>query len=384
MKVVFISSWWPTSIHPTNGNFVYKHARTVAQNHELVVVHVQHDRDLSGKRFAIIHRKTKHFVEIIVSYGWGRGAPKPLNFLLRILAYCRGLKRVVDTFGRPDLIHAHVMLDAGIAAYCFAWLSNLPFLISEHSTLYIERNNLPFVQRMLTRWVGQRAGAILPVSAYLAERMQRTHGIKGRFQVLSNVVNDQVFYPGEEKVSGRTFRLLHVSTLRDEQKNFTGLLSAFAKVNRSYPGEFSLDIISEGELETAIRYSERMGIGEDAVFFTGTSSEAAIAARMRQSDALVLYSHFETQGVVVLEALCCGLPCIVSDIRPLKDMVLHRKDGLVVKAGSPKSLASAIVEAKKTSASYDRLAISERARKKYSEKIIGKVLDKIYRSTVCR
>ena len=68
--------------------------------------------------------------------------------------------------------------------------------------------------------------------------------------------------------------------------------------------------------------------------------QATLAAAMRRSAVLVLPSIEEGFGLVVPQALNCGLPCIVSDRVGAKDLIRHRENGSIIPAQNPGALAA--------------------------------------------
>lgn len=71
---------------------------------------------------------------------------------------------------------------------------------------------------------------------------------------------------------------------------------------------------------------------------TGPVSQSALADLMRASSVLVLPSVEEAFGLVVVQALSCGLPCIVSDRVGAADLLVHRENGSVVPFGDVDAL----------------------------------------------
>jgi glycosyltransferase involved in cell wall biosynthesis len=65
----------------------------------------------------------------------------------------------------------------------------------------------------------------------------------------------------------------------------------------------------------------------------------ALAQTFRESSVLVLPSLEEGFGLVVAQALHCGLPCIVSDRVGAKDFIEHRVNGSIFPAGDSHALA---------------------------------------------
>jgi glycosyltransferase involved in cell wall biosynthesis len=80
--------------------------------------------------------------------------------------------------------------------------------------------------------------------------------------------------------------------------------------------------------------------GRVPIHFHGPVSQTALADAMRSGSVLVLPSLEEGFGLVVPQALNCGLPCIVSDRVGAKDLVRHRENGSIVPALNPEALGA--------------------------------------------
>jgi glycosyltransferase involved in cell wall biosynthesis len=80
--------------------------------------------------------------------------------------------------------------------------------------------------------------------------------------------------------------------------------------------------------------------GAAPLHFHGAVSQSALADAMRSGSALVLPSLEEGFGLVVPQALNCGLPCIVSDRVGAKDLIRHRENGSILPALNPEALAA--------------------------------------------
>jgi glycosyltransferase involved in cell wall biosynthesis len=80
--------------------------------------------------------------------------------------------------------------------------------------------------------------------------------------------------------------------------------------------------------------------GATPLRFHGAVSQAALGAALRAGSALVLPSLEEGFGLVVPQALNCGLPAIVSDRVGGKDLVRHRENGSIVPATNAEALAA--------------------------------------------
>ena len=75
----------------------------------------------------------------------------------------------------------------------------------------------------------------------------------------------------------------------------------------------------------------------------GSVSQAALAEGFRQGSVLVLPSLEEGFGLVVPQALNCGLPCLVSDRVGAKDLIRHRENGSIFPGREAGALAEELI-----------------------------------------
>ena len=83
----------------------------------------------------------------------------------------------------------------------------------------------------------------------------------------------------------------------------------------------------------------------DRVIFTGRVSDDDKADLFRMADAYVMPSRGEGFGFVVLEAMACGVPVVVSSLDGTREAVLNGELGAVVDPDNPDALRAAILSA---------------------------------------
>jgi 1,2-diacylglycerol 3-alpha-glucosyltransferase len=136
----------------------------------------------------------------------------------------------------------------------------------------------------------------------------------GRIATKRAVIDTGLFqYPGP-RLSMRQHRVLLYVGRYAPEKNLEFLLRTFARIeqDRSNPRAL-LAMVGYGPLEDRLRaLASDLGL-DRTVQFWGAAAQADLPAFYRCADALVLPSLHETWGLVVLEAMACGLPVLISD-----------------------------------------------------------------------
>ena len=100
---------------------------------------------------------------------------------------------------------------------------------------------------------------------------------------------------------------------------------------------------------------------------------------MQQAHVMVLFSKHENFPCVVVEALCCGLPVVSSDVAGVKEAV-NSSNGILVKSGDEKQLLEGVIKIRETYSDYDTLQISIGAASKFNCQVIGDKFYKLYKT----
>jgi len=82
----------------------------------------------------------------------------------------------------------------------------------------------------------------------------------------------------------------------------------------------------------------------DKVRFTGFLNRNQLSEEYKKADIFVLPTLKEGFGMTVLEAMCYGLPVVISNIGAIPEIVEDRVNGLLVEPKNPESLSKAINE----------------------------------------
>jgi glycosyltransferase involved in cell wall biosynthesis len=302
-----------------------------------------------------------------------RGTSYGLYLTSAISAY----RRLSDAGFRPDLIHAHVY-GAGVPAAVIGTRSATPVVLTEHFSGFALRS-LSRIEARKARYAYSRVARALPVSQYLREAIL-AYGIDVPFEVVPNVVDASLFFPGTaSRGDGGVKKLIFVGN-PSEEKGFPTLLQALNCLNERRR-DWRLDVMGEGpERAEGERSTAALGLGEQ-VTFRGARPKSEIAELMRAADLFVLPSRLETFGAAIAEALASGLPVVSTAAGGIPELV-NERNGRLVARDDPVALAHALVDALENIAAFDRRAIAEAAAQRYGLEVVGEQLTRIYESVV--
>ena len=286
-------------------------------------------------------------------------------------------RRYVTSNGRPDLIHAHNIRYAGLVACALAAEFRVPFVITEHSSEY----GVPFddeARRVVYLQCIRSARGFAAVSLSHARIIAMRLGCDmADIKVIPNVLPPEFQESPpfvEQKAFGSPYRFLNVAQLVPV-KNQDLLLKAFSRAFHSQP--VTLQIVGDGPLENALRLrTVQLGISGQ-VNFLGRLDRLGVRQAMREADAFVLCSNFESFGVVAAEAASQGLPVIATDCGGPGE-IIDSESGYLVPVGSEEALAAAMIGARNDSARFSAAEISRRCRERFGPEALARSLRTFY------
>ncbi|MDR7543851.1 MAG: glycosyltransferase [Armatimonadota bacterium] len=125
------------------------------------------------------------------------------------------------------------------------------------------------------------------------------------------------------------------------EKGHAVLLEAMTAIVRQYPGAV-LVLAGDGPLRMAIEAEAHRRALQERVRFLGTRDD--VSRLLGASDVVVVPSLWESLPRVVLEAMAVGRPVVASAVGGIPEAVSDGETGLLVPAGDPGRLASAVTD----------------------------------------
>jgi glycosyltransferase involved in cell wall biosynthesis len=211
----------------------------------------------------------------------------------------------------------------------------------------MKTSNLRRLDQLTARWTTPR---FVACSNFVKRSAQEHLGIpESSLEVIYNSVDPATLrcQSGEPQQLRESLAIppdgiifLNVGRL-DPQKGQEYLLRAFQKVASAAPKAF-LVILGEGSFREHLTALTKELAITDSVRFAGRRPN--VGAFLEMADVFVFPSLFEGLGLALVEAMFKALPCIVSRIDVLQEVIEDQKSGLVVAPDSVEELAGAMIQ----------------------------------------
>jgi glycogen(starch) synthase len=232
---------------------------------------------------------------------------------------------------RYDLIHGHDWLVAQASA-ALAERLGVPYVTTIHATEHGRHQG--WVQEQpqahihsVERWMARRADALIVCSYYMRGHVADIFDVdERRIAVIPNGIDPSELRPAHDLQSLRLKfaephekLVLFVGRLVYE-KGFQLALDAMPSVLEGVEDVRFL-VAGSGTHEAELReQAERLGLSEHGSFL-GWIGDDVLHSLYRIADLCVVPSIYEPFGLVALEAMASGCPCIVADTGGLREVV---------------------------------------------------------------
>ena len=374
MNILHLLSWFPTPDDPTLGNFCVRMIDALPEECHSVILSVCDGKDMT-RSFEVKEIQGAHHTHVQIYI-----RPPKMNVLRKLKMfrmYQYGLNYIKKRFFKPDLIHLHVAYPLGQVALLWKKLYGYNYVMTEHWTIYQPQNKDVMVGKLKKKIVkiANNASLIMPVSLDLQHCMEG-HGIHNRFKVIYNLVNTDTFKLGSPHHDGKK-QILHISTLRDEAKNFSGILRVVERLWQQRQ-DFELHVIHDYEASEFKAFVKDHNLS-DCVIFHGKKTSEEVAQAYQEADFFVLFSNFENLPCVIVEAFASGVPVLSSAVGGIAE-ILSPERGILIPSGDEEALLQGMNTMLDHSQDYDRQAIRDYAIKTFSAEKIGEAILQQYSS----
>ncbi|HWQ74332.1 MAG TPA: glycosyltransferase family 4 protein [Syntrophomonas sp.] len=278
--------------------------------------------------------------------------PSPTNndYTLAIPIY-PGLGTLVKHL-RLDIIHVHSPMIMGRVGLRYARKYNIPLVFTYHTRYDQYVHYVPVAQDLAKEVTLKYSSSfcnhcdhIIAPSEDICAVIQENE-VRKPVTVIPTGIPLQRFEKGDAGWLRANFDippenkiLLFVGRLTKE-KNLPFLIETFRLVKDKLP-RTALVLTAQGPLEDELKgLCRNLGLGAQDVIFTGAVPYEELVNVYHSADLFVFSSLTETQGLVLTEAMACGLPVVAVRASGVQDMVSDGMDGILTELDQEKMAAA--------------------------------------------
>ncbi len=386
LRVCIATTAFPRWVGDDRGIFIFDAARAIQAQGAQVRVVAMHSPgaktqesidaiEITRPRYLIPER-----LEILQQEGGGLPIMWRTNRLarLRVLPFFLVQAAAIARLSREcDIIHSNWTLSAA-AAWMGRSYHRRPIVVTVHGSDIFQAAKIPVIAQ-ITRKTLTACDHIIAVGRSLAQATVQLGVSSQCIEVLPDGVDVTRYSPSTDRAPV----ILFVGSLI-ERKGIRYLLEAWSQIASGY-SHMQLVLIGEGSQRKELeQFTRSLGLA-GRVQFLGAQPPAQVAEWMRRAQLFVLPSVEEGLGVVLLEALASGTPCVATDVGGIPDVVTPDV-GVLVPPRNPEALADAIQSILSHQEHWGELSAHARQRavEQYSWEVIGARLMGIYRSVLAR
>jgi len=227
----------------------------------------------------------------------------------------------------------------------------------------------------------EKSDAVTAVSNSLVAQTYDLIKPNKAIRCIYNFVDDRVYQYGSSNlrkgyhIESHEKVLIHVSNFRTV-KRVPDVVRAFAKVSVKIPAKLLL--VGDGpEMKVVSDLVNELGIREKVLFLGKQENLEELYAI---SDVMLLLSEKESFGLVALEAMACGVPCIGTNTGGIPEVITDGENGYICKLGDIEEIANKAIQLLSDSSLYQNFVSNSvrTAKEKFSAEKIVSEYEEVY------
>ncbi|WP_157609174.1 glycosyltransferase family 4 protein [Serinicoccus marinus] len=376
MRVLVVTTWWPTSSSPATGVFVARDVAALATRHDVRVLHLvapglaggpnaRPDSELAG----MVLTESVVPVEQLVM-----GVKRPDHVL-------RAARRVRELSRGADLLHTMAISSLLPLA---GWRPSVPWVHTEHWSGLLAPETLTPALRVARRAVRPllaRPDVVAVVGEELAAGMRRLRS--GPVEVVPNIVTAPAELAPRRRpdadLAGRgVLEIVGVGGLIPRKDPVRAVETVAALRTRGIAAR--LTWIGEGPLRGEVEL--RADALSVPVRLPGGVPPEEVPGLLGESDVFLLPTRAETFCLAAAEALAAGRPVVVGDTGGPREFVGPPSGALVRPGAAPEAWADAVEQVWRDSRGLSAEEISGPVARRYGPEGYAQRVDGIYRRLV--
>ncbi|MFV8334618.1 glycosyltransferase family 4 protein [Flavobacterium sp. RSP29] len=259
------------------------------------------------------------------------------NLFQFLNSFAKGLKSRIKAI-QPDVI---IVCDNGLKAYLIPFIlkNKVPLVLEMHSSKFIEERESD--KNILTKVASNYISLLKKIGIKKYNRfVVETSESIAEWEINNAIVIPNPLWFTSEKSSTLENKKGIAVGRHTYEKGFDRMVQIWKKVVAKHP-EWILEIYGKSSENSNLRLlAENLNISDNIIFYEPVQN---INEKYLEASFYLMTSRFEGFGMVLIEAMASGLPCIAYDC-PCgpRGILSQNEDGFLIENGSESDYVNAI------------------------------------------
>jgi glycosyltransferase involved in cell wall biosynthesis len=369
MTILLLTHSYPDARIKWRGLFIQDQALALSAKHEIIVVYskVDYTHFAPFLKYSFVKRQNGKITEYELTTG--KSLPV-INQLKYFKDTFRFIRKEILSQKKIDIIHSHLSYPAGFLGAIIQKREKIPCVLTEHS--WIKKYFRSRIHKLCVLYTLKHCACVVAVSQALKDNINLY--CKRQVQVIPNVIEMKKFSLSDALKKDNNLNIGILGGMGNFRKGLDILIKAVSLLKDM---ELTVHIGGDGKyLNTFKEMAKELDIAGKCIFY-GEIKPESIQDFYSKLDFYVLPSRDETFGVVVVEAMACGLPVIATKCGGPEE-IITKETGVLIDKENPQELARAIRSVAGNLGSYNRKAIRDYVLEKYSPDLFVASISEVY------
>ncbi|MGC1389428.1 MAG: glycosyltransferase [Bacteroidales bacterium] len=374
MNILILTHSYPDSNHKWRGTFVQEQVKALSLNHNITLVYfkVDYSHFAPFSEYSYIKNQNRNVTEYEVTINKSFPVITQIKYLSNTYRFIRN---EILNKKKIDIIHSHLSYPGGFLGTIIQKKIKIPNILTEHSR--IKSYFRSWFHKQCVIYTLRKTACIVAVSNALGEEIASF--CHRPAEVIHNIVDVHRF----ELIKSKPVIILNIGFLGALKNNNKGLDLLLKSVSLLENKNFFLHIGGNGILiDNFKRMAADLNIASKCKFY-GEISRNEIAEFYSKLNLFVLPSRYETFGIVLIEAMACGLPVIATRCGGPQDIVTA-ETGILIQKDDHEELKSAIISMSENLMLYDKEAIRNYTKENFGQEFFNKRLSGLYKKIITK